>query len=102
MKTPVSARSASGLRGDYEGAAADYTVEQDWDSYTPDMHARWRRLYARQSALVQRHGARQLLDGLARLNCADAIPNFDEANEVLGAATGWRIVAVPGFIPDDC
>jgi phenylalanine-4-hydroxylase len=102
MKTPVSARSASGLRGEYEGAAADYTVGQDWDAYTPEMHARWRRLYARQSALVERHGAPQLLAGLARLGCSRAIPRFDEANAVLGPATGWSLVAVPGFIPDDC
>jgi phenylalanine-4-hydroxylase len=102
MKTPISARSASGLRGEYEGAAADYTVEQAWDAYTPDMHDRWRRLYARQSALVQRYGAPQLITGLARLDCAAAIPRFDDTNAVLGQATGWRIVAVPGLIPDDC
>lgn len=102
MKKPVSAKSASGLRGDYEGAAADYTVGQQWKSYAPDMHDRWRRLYARQSALVERYGAAQVRGGLGQLDCADSIPNFDTANAVLGAATGWQVVAVPGFIPDEC
>jgi len=102
MKTPVSARSTSGLRGEYEGAAADYTVEQDWQAYTPEMHARWRRLYARQKELVKRHGAPQILAGLAQFDSGDAIPRFDEANAVLGPATGWRLAAVPGFIPDEC
>lgn len=102
MKTPVSARSASGLRGQYEGAAADYTVGQEWTSYTPEMHVRWRRLYTRQSALIERYGAPQLLAGLARFDCADAIPRFDEASAILRPATGWTIIAVPGFIPDDC
>lgn len=101
MKKPMSAKSESGLRGDYEGAAADYTVRQDWDAYTPEMHDRWRRLYARQDALVRRHGAAQIRAGLDRLDASAGIPDFDEANEVLGAATGWRLVAVPGFIPDD-
>jgi phenylalanine-4-hydroxylase len=102
MKTPTSANSGSSLRGDYEGAAADYTIEQAWDGYTPAMHERWRRLHARQSALAQRYAAPQVLSGLAALDCAEGIPDFARTNAILGSATGWRIVAVPGFIPDDC
>lgn len=101
MKTPASAKSASGLRGNYEGAAADYTIAQDWENYSPQMHERWRRLYARQIALSRHYAASQVLAGLRQLNCADGIPRFDEANRVL-ATTGWSIVAVPGFIPDEC
>lgn len=102
MKRPSSAPSTSGLRGDYEAAAADYTVAHEWAAYTSDMHDRWRRLYARQSALAQRHAAPQFLAGLARLDCAASIPRFDDANRILASATGWQLVAVPGFIPDDC
>jgi phenylalanine-4-hydroxylase len=102
MKTPTSANSGSSLRGDYEVAAADYTVPQAWARYTPEMHDRWRRLYARQTALADRHAAPQVLAGLAALDCADGIPDFARTNRVLGDATGWSIVAVPGFIPDDC
>ncbi len=102
MKTPKSANSTSSLRGDYEGAAADYTVAQAWERYMPAMHDRWRRLYARQTALAQRHAAPQVLAGLATLDCADGIPDFAAASRVIGEATGWGIVAVPGFIPDDC
>src|SRR5258706_8389074 len=102
MRTPVSAKSASGLRGDYRVAAADYTLPQLWGSYTPAMHDRWRRLYARQIALAARYAAPQFLAGLARLGCADGIPCFERTNRILGDATGWRIVAVPGYIPDDC
>lgn len=100
MKTPQTPTTGSGLRGEYEGAAADFTVGQDWDRYTPAMHDRWRRLFARQSALVRTHACAGFRDGLARLDCADGIPRFDRANAVLDAATGWRLVAVPGFIPD--
>jgi phenylalanine-4-hydroxylase len=102
MKTPASAKSASGLRGHYEGAAADYTIEQDWQCNTPAMHDRWRRLYARQITLAPRYAAPQVLCGLRRLDCAEGIPRFDEANRLLEAGTGWKLVAVPGFIPDDC
>lgn len=100
MERPGSARSASDLRGNYEVAAADYTVAQNWAAYTPAMHDRWRRLHASQSAMARRHAAPQFLAGLARLNCGDHIPRFDMANAALGVATGWQIVAVPGFIPD--
>lgn len=101
MKTPLTKTSTSGLRGDYEGAADDFTVDQDWASYSPEAHDRWRRLYESQSRLAQRYAAPQFVEGLARLDCADGIPRFEDANAVLGPATGWQLVAVPGFIPDD-
>lgn len=101
MKKPRTQTSHSGLRGEYEGAAADYTVGQDWHAYTPEMHERWRRLHARQSELVGRYACRSFREGLARLDCAGGIPRFEDANAVLGAATGWKLVAVPGYIPDD-
>ncbi|EIZ80667.1 phenylalanine-4-hydroxylase [Novosphingobium sp. Rr 2-17] len=100
MKKPQTQTSGSGLRGEYEGAADDYTVGQDWHAYTPAMHDRWRRLYARQSALVETHACASYRAGLAKLNCAQGIPQFGDANAVLSAETGWRLVAVPGFIPD--
>ena len=40
------------LRGDYTTADAQYVVEQDWNAYTADEHARYARLYERQSTLV--------------------------------------------------
>jgi len=101
MRKPGSANSDSDLRGDYSQAGRDYTVAQDWDDYTPEMHDRWRRLYARQSELAERYAAPQFLSGLERLDCSYGIPRFEYANSVLGPATQWQIVAVPGFIPDE-
>lgn len=101
MKKPWTQTSHSGLRGEYEGAAADYTVGQDWHAYTPEMHERWRRLHSRQSALVERYACSSFREGLARLDCAQGIPRFEDANAILTPATGWKLVAVPGFIPDD-
>ncbi|MBO9722792.1 MAG: phenylalanine 4-monooxygenase [Novosphingobium sp.] len=100
MKKPSTETSSSELRGEYELAADDYTVGQDWQAYTPEMHERWRRLHARQSALVTTHACAAFRDGLARLDCAGGIPRFEDANAILGPATGWQLVAVPGFIPD--
>ena len=101
MKKPGSANSSNELRGDYTQAAQDYSVPQDHGAYTDAEHDRWRRLYKRQVGLARKHAARAFLDGLERLDCAGGIPDFEQASAVLSEATGWRIVAVPGFIPDE-
>jgi phenylalanine-4-hydroxylase len=89
------------LRGDYSRAAADYTVQQHWHDYTADEHDIWRTLYARQIASTERYGAPEVLAGLRQLGAEpDRIPDFASVNQRLRAATGWRIVAVPGLIPD--
>jgi len=83
-------------------AAADWTVPQDWSRYTPTDHATWDRLFARQSALLPDRVAPAFLEGLDVLRMSKpGIPDFDELNERLVAATGWRVVAVPGLVPDE-
>jgi phenylalanine-4-hydroxylase len=88
------------LRGDYAAARPDFILDQRHASaYSEADHATWRTLYARQSALLPRHAARAYREGLARLDCADGVPDFDRASERLRAAAGWTLVAVPGLIP---
>jgi phenylalanine-4-hydroxylase len=93
--------AAPTLRGDYTGAAPDYTVEQDWSAYTADEHALFRRLYERQAKLVARYACPEWIDAIGKLDAGRGIPKFDEINRSLAKATGWRIVAVPGLIPDE-
>jgi phenylalanine-4-hydroxylase len=89
------------LRGDYSRAAADYTVVQQWRDYTEQEHAIWAQLYARQIELTERYAAPQFLQGVRALGASSTrIPRFEDANRVLADATGWRIVAVPGLIPE--
>lgn len=94
------ANTISELRGDYSRARADFTVDQAWQSYSEADHALWRRLYARQSQLVPRYACREFAAGLARTDASERIPDLDRTSELLQRATGWRLVAVPGFIPD--
>jgi phenylalanine-4-hydroxylase len=103
MVQPPSAPAsqARGLRGDYPRAAVDYSVPQDWEHYGEDDHAVWGALYRRQLQLVSRYAAPEFLAGTRTLAASAAqIPRFETVNETLAAATGWRIVAVPGLIPD--
>jgi phenylalanine-4-hydroxylase len=97
----LAEKSDSGaLRGDYTHADAQYVVQQDWDAYTPDEHALWRRLYQRQAKLLPGRAADVYIESLARLDAEDGIPRFDQVSESLHAATGWRLVAVPGLVPE--
>ena len=100
-KNPFTANTSHALRGDYGNMRADYTVEQPYERYTEAEQARWRFLYDRQKKLLPGYAAQEFIDGLEALNAGDAIPRLDDANKVLGAATGWELVAVPGLIPDD-
>ncbi|MBI1393582.1 MAG: phenylalanine 4-monooxygenase [Alphaproteobacteria bacterium] len=97
---PFEANTSHALRGNYAAARADYTVAQPFDDYAEEEHARWRFLYDRQRALLPGYAAPEYLAGLEALNAADGIPRLEDANEVLRAATGWELVAVPGLIPD--
>jgi phenylalanine-4-hydroxylase len=90
-----------GLRGDYSRARPDYTVEADWRAYSTDDHDIWRQLFQRQTAQVERYACDEFVQALKALKLTDRIPKFDEVNAILANATGWRIVAVPGLIPDD-
>jgi phenylalanine-4-hydroxylase len=68
-------------------AASDWTIPQEWESYSPAEHAMWDKLFARQAAMLRM--------------TKPGIPDFDELNERLSKATGWEVVAVPGLVPDE-
>ena len=84
------------------GAAADWTVPQHWDELTDEDHWVWDTLFARQTTLLHGRAVHEFEEGLEVLHLSrPGIPNFDELNEKLGARTGWKVVAVPGLVPDD-
>jgi phenylalanine-4-hydroxylase len=83
----------------------DYTIEQNWAGYSEDEHAVWRLLFERQQHLLVGRACREYLDGLRDLGVAapgghGGIPDFRRLSDLLDRATGWRIAAVPGLVPD--
>lgn len=88
------------LRGDYAGARPDFGVAQP-GRYPESEHALWRRLHARQMALLPERADPDYLAHLADLDAAAGIPDFERTSARLRRATGWEIVPVPGLIPDD-
>lgn len=82
--------------------ANDFVVDQGWSAYSDQEHALWRHLFERQSEILPGRACDAFLDGLRRLGvAADGIPNFERLSDSLEDATGWRIVAVSGLVPDD-
>jgi len=82
-------------------AAADYTVPQAWDTYSPAEHAMWDRLFDRQVAMLPGRVTPAFMDGLDVLRLGKpGIPDFAELSARLHALTGWSVVAVPGLVPD--
>jgi phenylalanine-4-hydroxylase len=81
---------------------AGWEIAQDWSRYSGEAHAIWRFLFERQQKLLAGRACREYLDGLHGLGVAAAgIPDFARLSDILERATGWRIVAVPGLVPDD-
>ncbi|MEQ6334243.1 phenylalanine 4-monooxygenase [Sphingobium sp. MK2] len=84
-----------------EGTAEDWTIPQDWASYTPQEHALWDRLFARQAQMLPDRAVAEFMNGLDVLRMTrPGIPDFEELSERLMKLTGWQVVAVPGLVPD--
>jgi phenylalanine-4-hydroxylase len=82
--------------------ASDWTVPQRWADYTVEDHAVWRTLFERQTALLPGRACPEFVAGMRALPMsANSIPDFDALNETLLPCTGWRVVAVPGLVPDE-
>lgn len=96
----LGAHSDSPLRGDYSRARPDFTVEQVFSHYSDTDREVWRQLMARQTAIVRRHACAEFLRGVEALGAPSAIPDLERVGDFIARRTGWRLVAVPGFIPD--
>ena len=84
-----------------EAPSSDYTIPQDWDGYTSEEHGVWDTLYARLTKVLPGRADQAFMDGLNALDLgAGGIPHFGRMSDELERLTGWRVVAVPGLVPD--
>jgi phenylalanine-4-hydroxylase len=82
-------------------AGSDWTIPQDWDRYTAEEHAVWDTLFTRQSDMLEGRVTSAFRRGLDVLRLSrPGIPDFAELSQCLEVLTGWRVVAVPGLVPD--
>src|SRR5688572_33481383 len=74
---------------------ADFTIDQDWGSYSAAEHDRWDRLFARASDILRNRACDEFLDAMHTLKLSEAgIPDFRKLSDRLEKITGWRVVPV--------
>lgn len=74
-------------------------IEQDWGAYTATDHKTWETLFNRQIATLRGKVCDEYFTGLKTLQLtAEKLPDYEQMNKHLRAATGWEVVAVPGLI----
>jgi len=80
----------------------DYTIDQDWPSYSQKEHDRWDRLFTRQTRVLQTRACQEFIDALDLLRLSQAgIPDMQRLSDRLEPLTGWRVVPVADLVPDD-
>jgi len=80
----------------------DFTIDQDWGSYSDAEHDRWGRLYGRMERILPGRACQPFLDALETLRLPKTrIPDMAELSARLEPVTGWRVVPVAGLVPDD-
>jgi phenylalanine-4-hydroxylase len=83
------------------GSWQDYVVHQCWEAFTEDDHSVWDLLFARQVELLGSRVISPFLDGIDLLRLSHpGVPDVEGLNAILTPRTGWRVVAVPGLVPD--
>jgi phenylalanine-4-hydroxylase len=76
-------------------------VEQPWDDYRTTDHDVWRLLYQRQRQVLAGRACDEFLLAQDAMGMTPGrIPKFADLNQVLEAATGWRLIGVEGLLPE--
>jgi phenylalanine-4-hydroxylase len=80
----------------------DFTIDQDWASYSPAEHDRWDRLFRRAVETLQGRACDEFLTALSVLKLSErGIPDMARLSDRLGKITGWTVVPVVELVPDD-
>jgi len=99
--TTSATKHAAAARDGSEPERPDWLIDQNWERYTSDEHAVWRRLFERQSKQLDGRACDAFVAGMNALPIDhEHIPDFRRLNDVLQRHTGWQVVAVPGLLPD--
>ena len=86
--TPIAERHGAARDPSHPppGAAADWTVPQNWDALTQEEHAVWDLLFERQQKALAGRAVRAFKEGLDVLRIDHpGIPEFGELNERLNS-----------------
>jgi len=80
----------------------DFTIDQDWASYSTAEHNRWDRLFRRSRAILQGRACDEFIAALNALELSrSGIPHMERLSDRLEGLTGWRVVPVSDLVPDE-
>ena len=80
----------------------EHLVPQDWSHFTPEEHGVWDTLFARQVPYLGSRIVAPFLNGIGKLGLDEpGIPELERLSDRLDALNGWRLVSVPGIVPDE-
>jgi phenylalanine-4-hydroxylase len=81
---------------------ADFTIDQDWASYSLDEHNRWDRLFKRSQEVLGERACDEFIAMKNALKLSESgIPDMEKLSDRLERITGWRVVPVMELVPDD-
>jgi phenylalanine-4-hydroxylase len=79
----------------------DFTIDQDWQSYSQAEHDRWDRLFKRSRSVLQNRACDEFIAAMNTLELSDSgIPDMARLSDRLEKITGWRVVPVSELVPD--
>jgi len=82
--------------------AADFTIDQAWESYSAEEHDRWDRLFRRQKQITQGRACGAALRAMSALELSPSgIPHMGRLSDRLKPITGWQVVPVAELVPDE-
>lgn len=88
------------MRMEMLSAAEPYLIQQDYAAYTQEQHAVWAELIERVYPELERHAAREYLEGFEIIGLQrDCLPHLSSVSARLGPRTGWNSTPVSGFLP---
>ncbi len=80
----------------------DFTLDQDWGSYSAAEHDRWDRLFARAQTVLKGRACNEFLAALNTLQLSESgIPDLEKLSARLTPLTGWQVVPVAELVPDE-
>lgn len=80
----------------------DFTIDQNWASYSRQEHDRWDRLFKRSKEVLHDRACDEFLAMLDALKLSESgIPDMERLSDRLEKKTGWRVVPVTELVPDE-
>ena len=105
MSVAVTDRAIeAGSKNRYRNAPRnpDYTIDQDWPSYSAAEHDRWDRLFKRSQAVLHERACDEFTAMMHTLKLSESgIPDMERLSDQLEKITGWRVVPVAELVPDE-